>query len=126
MDVLCTVILVAAGIAHLLPAAGLAGAQRLRKLYAIEITEPATLLLMRHRALQFGSLALFLLLAAFWPPWRMPAALVGLLSTVGYCVLGRLPGRLNPALCRVWWIDLWLSAGLALVLLHETRMLPMD
>jgi len=57
--------LLIAAVFHLLPLAGVLGAERLAALYGVRIADPALLLLMRHRALLFGVLGLLMLCAAF-------------------------------------------------------------
>jgi hypothetical protein len=111
------IVLALAGIVHLLPAVGVTGRQRLRGLYGVELDDPAVLLLMRHRAVMFAAIGLLMLIAAFVPVWRLPAATVGLLSTAGYCLLAGRPGAWSAPLRRLWWIDLPLAAALAVVVI---------
>ncbi|WP_211163693.1 hypothetical protein [Azoarcus taiwanensis] len=47
------------GIIHLLPLAGVLGADRLASLYGIAFDEPKTVIPMRHRAVLFGLLGDF-------------------------------------------------------------------
>ncbi|TJY59864.1 phosphopantetheine adenylyltransferase [Sinimarinibacterium sp. CAU 1509] len=115
MDHFAGIVLVLAGFVHLLPAVGVAGRERLRSLYGVELDDPAVLLLMRHRAAMFAAIGLLMLIAALVPSWRLPASLVGLISTAGYCLLAGAPGAWTAPLRRLWWIDLPLAAGLAVV-----------
>jgi len=112
MDAFATTVLVLAGIVHLLPAIGVAGRERLRVLYGVELDDPAVLLLMRHRAVMFAAIGLLMLIAVFVPPWQLPASLAGLISTAGYCLLAGWPGGWPLPLRRLWWIDLPLAAAL--------------
>ncbi len=64
--------LIVVGIIHLLPASGVLGAERLTSLYGVSLGEPGLVLLMRHRAILFALLGLFLVLAAFKPSLQEP------------------------------------------------------
>ena len=61
-----------AAMRHLVTAAllvvGVLGAERLNQLYGIDASEPNLAVLMRHRAVLFGLLGGFFVLAAFKPP----------------------------------------------------------
>jgi len=59
--------LVIAGIVHLLPLSGVLGSSQLAALYGLTIDEPNLLILMRHRAVLFGLIGAFLLLAVWRP-----------------------------------------------------------
>jgi len=75
--------LVVAGIIHLLPLSGVLGSGQLGLLYGVALGEPNLVLLLRHRAVLFGLLGAFLLLAAFMPalqPLAFAAAFVSVLS----------------------------------------------
>ncbi len=118
MNHYAAIVLALAGIVHLLPAVGIAGRERLHALYGVELDDPAVLLLMRHRAVMFAAIGLLMLIAAIVPAWRLPAAAVGLLSTAGYCLLAGRPGGWSVPLRRLWWIDLPLAVGLAVVVVE--------
>ncbi|MFN6169665.1 MAG: phosphopantetheine adenylyltransferase, partial [Burkholderiales bacterium] len=62
---LVSAMLVVVAIIHLVPLSGLLGTERLAVLYGIQIEEPNLAILMRHRAVLFGLLGVFLLYAAF-------------------------------------------------------------
>ena len=57
--------LIVVGIIHLLPLTGVAGPGRLQALYGVAITDPDLVVLMRHRAVLFGILGAYCVLAAF-------------------------------------------------------------
>jgi hypothetical protein len=114
-------VLVAAGLVHLLPAAGLLGARALDRLYGTAIDDPDLLLMLRHRALLFGLLGAGLLAAVALPSLRTPLLIAGLVSTAGFCLLAWPFDHVGPALRRVALIDLPLVPALALALYLQLR-----
>jgi hypothetical protein len=126
--------LLVAAVFHLLPLAGVLGAERLAALYGVRIADPALLLLMRHRALLFGVLGLLMLCAAFADgmPWTVrtngPApsglhaghlqlgALVAALVSTGGFVLLAWSVSFDAPLQRVMRIDMVLFVMLACAL----------
>jgi hypothetical protein len=97
--------LLLAGLVHLLPASGVLGGERLVQLYGPAAADPALQLLLRHRALLFGLLALLCLAAIGQPTWRMSALCLATGSVAGYLLLAGPPAELVPALRRVFWVD---------------------
>ena len=74
--------LIVVGVIHLLPLSGVLGGAQLFSLYGVPVDDPNLEILMRHRAVLFGLLGVFLVYAAFkpslgrsaattprWPPW---------------------------------------------------------
>lgn len=113
--------LLLAGVINLLPLIGVLGAERLQNLYGMGFDDPSLRILMRHRALLFGMLGGALLIAAFIPAWRLPMALVGLASMLGFIALAALEGGGNAAIRRVVIADVIASVLLALALLWARR-----
>lgn len=109
-----SVLLIFAGIIHLLPLSGVLGAERLAALYGMTVDDPNLLILMRSRAVLFGLLGALLLYAAFHQPLQPIALLGGLISVVSFLILARLSSGYNEALQRVVIAD-W--AALACLLL---------
>ena len=109
--------LLLAGLINALPLMGVLGAERLQALYAMSFEDPSLRILMRHRALLFGLLGGAMIAAAFIPHWRMPMAVAGLLSMVGFIVLAQLEGGGNAAIRRVVVADVFASLPLAAALL---------
>lgn len=93
--------LLVAAIIHLLPLAGVLGAGRLSALYGIAIQEPNLVLLMRHRAVLFGLLGVFLAIAAFRPAWRDMAFVAGFVSVVSFLALAWFGADYNASVGRV-------------------------
>ncbi|MCE2969135.1 MAG: phosphopantetheine adenylyltransferase [Burkholderiales bacterium] len=114
-------LLIVAGLIHLLPLPGLAGAAQLSRLYGVVVDDPNLAVLLRHRALLFGLLGLLLIAAAFKTEWRNLAYAAGLASTIGFLVVAATSGAYNAAIGRVvaadvvaivclllaWIVDRW-------------------
>lgn len=114
MKYVVVVSLVFVGIIHLLPLSGALGTSRLAHLYGIAIEDPNLALLMRHRAVLFGLLGVFLIYAAFCPPMQVPGFIAGLVSVVAFLLLAWSTGHLNAPLGRVVIVDV--VAVVALIL----------
>lgn len=114
MRFIAGLLLAVVGVIHLLPLAGVLGAERLADLYAVELADPNLVVLMRHRAVLFGLLGVFLLLAAFRPDWRGPAFVAGGVSVVSFLWLAHDASPVNAALERVVLAD-WIALGCLLL-----------
>lgn len=120
---LIAALLILAGIIHLLPLAGVLGAERLAALYGLSFQETNLLLLMRSRAMLFGLLGALLVYAALRPALQPIALFGGLVSVLSFlCLAWSSPGY-NAALGRVVIAD-WLALAallLALALYFSVR-----
>ena len=105
-------LLVVACIIHLLPVSGILGAERLSVLYGVSFSEPNIEILMRHRAILFGLLGLFLIYAAFQPSLRAMAIVAGLVSTVSFIAIAWSSGGYNAAIGKVVIADIVAVAAL--------------
>jgi len=92
--------LVVVAVIHLMPLSGVLGAERLATLYGLDFGEPGLALLMRHRAVLFGLLGVFLLVAAFRPEWQALALVAGFVSVVSFLYLAW-GGTHNAQVARV-------------------------
>ena len=92
-------------IIHLLPLSGVLGAERLAALYGLSFNEPNLAILMRHRAVFFGLLGLFLLFAAFRPSLQTLAFIAGFISVVSFLWLAWSVGGYNAQIARVFMAD---------------------
>ena len=104
--------LVVAAVIHLLPVPGILGPDWLARLYGVAIADPDMTIMMRHRALLFGVLGLFMLAAAAKPEWQAPAAVAGLVSAAGFILLAWQVGGYSPAIARVVTADIVAVAAL--------------
>jgi len=98
--------LLVVGIIHLLPLTGALGAERLVTLYGLRFDEPNVAILMRHRAVLFGLLGLFLTYAAFKPAFQTAALVAGFVSVLSFLYLAWSVGNYNPQVARVFAIDI--------------------
>jgi len=96
-----TALLVVTGVLHLLPLVGVLSSERVGGLYGISVQEPNLEILMRHRAVLFGLLGAFLILAGFDPSWQPAGLVAGFVSVTSFLVLARSVGGCNAALRRV-------------------------
>jgi hypothetical protein len=101
-----TASLIVAAIIHLLPLPGVLGSTRLAALYGLDFTEPNLAILMRHRAVLFGLLGVFLLYAAFKPALQPLALAAGLVSVVSFLALAWLSDGYNSQVGRVVIADI--------------------
>jgi hypothetical protein len=117
-----TACLLVAALIHLLPVAGVAGAERLQALYGVALDDPNLVLLMRHRAVLFGIVGVLLATAAFVPSLRSVALIVGGASAVAFLVLAWMSPPLNAAVGRVVTADVVAVGALALAaVIHWLR-----
>lgn len=98
--------LVVAAVIHILPLSGVLGSDRLASLYGVSFADPNLEILMRHRAVLFGILGFFLLVAAFRPSLQTVAFVVGFISVVSFLLLTWSVGGYNAKIARVFWADI--------------------
>lgn len=113
MNALVALGLVVAGIIHLLPVAGIAGADVLSRLYGIRPDNADLVIMLRHRALLFGLLGAFLVAAAFRAEWQGLAILAGFLSAAGFVAIAWQTGNYSKALARIVMADIVALVALA-------------
>ena len=106
MRYVVSTMLVIVGVIHLLPLSGVLGAERLSALYGISVAEPNLALLLRHRAVLFGMLGVFLVLSAFRPNLQRIAFVGGLISVLSFLLLAWPVGSFNAEVSRVFYVDL--------------------
>ena len=107
------------GLIHILPLAGMLGRPLLERAYGINLGEGHDLtILMQHRALLFGLLAVACFAAVVNPSLRWPVGIGALISMLGFVLIAALQPHGLP-IAKVMWIDV--GAGLLLsfgLLLH--------
>ena len=106
--------LVFVGLIHLLPLSGVVGAERLGSLYGVSFGEPNIQILMRHRAVLFGLLGVFMMFAAFRLTFRTVAFIAGFISVGSFLWLAWSVGGYNAEVSRVFAVDI---AGLACLII---------
>lgn len=106
MRYLVPAMLVVVGIIHLLALSGVLGSERLVALYGLTFNEPNLAILMRHRAVLFGLLGLFLVFAAFQPPFQTVAFIAGFVSVGSFLGLAWSVGGYNAQVGRVFVADI--------------------
>ncbi|PZO08053.1 MAG: phosphopantetheine adenylyltransferase [Lysobacteraceae bacterium] len=98
---LVSAMLLVAGVIHLLPLSGVLGGERLASLYGLSFGDSNLNILMRHRAVLFGLLGLFLCFAAFRPQLQNVAFIAGFVSVTSFLWLAWLVGGYNAQLANV-------------------------
>ena len=114
MRYVVSIALILVGILHLAPLVGVLGPERLAALYGITVDEPSLEILMRHRAVLFGILGVFLVLAAFIPKMQATAMAAGFVSLVSFLLLAWSTGSYNANVGKVVTADI---AGLVVLCL---------
>ena len=97
--------LVVVGLIHVLPLSGVLGTEQLASLYGQNFSETNLQILMRHRAVLFGLLGVFMIFAAFRPSFRTVAFIGGSVSVVSFLWLALSGGSYNNHIARVVTID---------------------
>lgn len=100
-----TFCLIVVGLINLVPVIGVISAQNLESAYSVAIAGTNLEILMRHRALLFGILGVFILYAAFNPLYQLAAMIMGGASMVGFALLVIGVGDYNEAIGRVLLFD---------------------
>lgn len=125
MRYLISVMLIVAGIIHLLPVSGVLGGAQLASLYGLPFNEPNLAILMRHRAVLFGLLGMFLVVAAFRRNWQAAAFGAGFISVLSFLAFAWTADSYNAQIGRVVTADLiallCLVIGLACYVCRSSR-----
>jgi hypothetical protein len=106
MKKIISALLFIVGVIHLLPLAGVIGPEKLSALYGIQVDEPNLSILMRHRAVLFGLLGLFICYAGFRPTMQFLALLGGFISVGSFLWLAWGTGGYNALIGRVVVADI--------------------
>jgi hypothetical protein len=106
MQIVVSASLAIAAVIHLLPLAGVVSAKALAHLYGLPFEESNLQILMRHRAVLFGLLGVFLMIAAFTPRLQTLAFAAGLVSAGSFLWIAFAVGGYNALLQRVVVADI--------------------
>ena len=106
MNRLVSLALLLVALIHLLPLSGVLGSERLSAQYGISFDEPNIEILMRHRAVLFGLLGVFLLYAAFHKRLHLTALAVGAVSVMSFLTIAKSVGGYNSEIARVFVVDM--------------------
>ena len=101
-----TGLMLVVAVIHLLPISGFFGVEQLASLYEIEITDGNLEILMRHRAMLFGILGVFLAYAAFKPSIQPIAFFAAFISVASFFFLSFSIGEFNDAIRKVIIVDI--------------------
>lgn len=101
MRYVVSAMLIVVGVIHLMPLSGALGSERLAALYGLSFDQPDLAILMRHRAILFGLLGAFLLLAAFRTELQTIALVAGFVSVASFLYIAWSTGNNNAQLGRV-------------------------
>ena len=113
MKLLRSILIAIAGVIHLLPLVGVVGGAQLARMYGVIVSDPSLLILLQHRAVLFGLLGAFLVIAAFVKSWQPPAIAAGLVSAVSFLGITWWVGDFNTEIHRVVTADIIAIACLA-------------
>jgi hypothetical protein len=105
-DRLVAALLLLVGLIHWLPVSAVLGGEWLVRLYGIQPETPDLAILLRHRAVLFALVGGVLVAAAFHPPWRELALLMGLASVLSFLLIARLEGGGSAPIQRVVRVDI--------------------
>jgi hypothetical protein len=114
MKILVSTILFLVSIIHLLPVVGVLGSDSLSRLYGVSIQDSNTEILLRHRAVLFAIIGIFLLLSVFKREFQPLAIAIGLISVVSFLLLTWSSNGLTSEISRVVMID-WAALFLLIV-----------
>ncbi len=103
---LVSAMLLVVAVIHLLPVTGVLGKAQLATLYGLSFDEPNLAILMRHRAVLFGLLSVFMGWAAFRPAYQSAAFLAGFVSVLSFLWLAVAVGGYNAQVGRVFTADI--------------------
>ena len=100
-----TTMLIVVAIIHLLPVSGVISAERLAALYGVSFDEPNIEILVRHRAVLFGMLGVFIFYSAFQPKLFLPALIAAAVSVISFLFIAWSVGEYNNEVGRVFMAD---------------------
>lgn len=121
MKMVCTVLLVGAGLLNIYPMVGVISADQLTGLYGGNFESPDIQTLMRHRAVMLGLVGGLMLFAAFRSSLQLLAATVGLASMSSFAILAYSIDGIGPEIIKVALADIVGTVAVAIVLIILVR-----
>ena len=121
MKKLCSVLLLGVGLLNVYPLIGVVSVEQLARLYGLGIESPDLVILMRHRAVLFGLLGGFLILAVFRPALRITASVAGLVSMSSFILLAIFSDDTGPAINKIVTADLIGCVAISVVLIVSVK-----
>ena len=97
--------LIIVAVIHLLPLSGVFGPDHLSTLYGLNFEENNIEILMRHRAILFGLLGVFLLYAALNSRLHVYGMVAGAVSVLSFLLIAWSVGDYNAKVSRVFLAD---------------------
>ena len=113
MQHLATALFLVAAAINLAPAAGAVAPERMAALYGLALDDPNLEILMRHRAVLFGIVGGFMVVAALHHPFRAAAYVAGFASMLSFLLVAWDVGGYSEQIRRVAIVDLVGIASLA-------------
>jgi hypothetical protein len=113
MRYLSIVLFLVAAAINLAPAVGAVSPERMAALYGLPLDDPNFEILMRHRAVLFGIVGAFLVVAAFHHPFRAAGYIAGFASMFSFLLITWLVGDYSERIRRIALVDLVGIASLA-------------
>ncbi len=101
-----TGLIVIAGLINFVPVIGVLSGARIEGLYGIELRDPTLEILLRHRAVLFGLLGGFMIIAAFKPNWHRAAIAAGLIAMLSFMGLFYLGSDQPSSLMSIVYADI--------------------
>ena len=121
MKTLSTAILIAVGLLNLYPLIGVLSADQITQLYGLSLETPDHVILMRHRAVLFGLLGVFIIYSAVEESLRLLACVAGLVSMISFVLLAYASGDYGDELQTVIVADIAGSIVLAVVFIQQLK-----
>lgn len=112
-----------AGVINFLPVVGVVSSARIESLYGIELADPALEVLLRHRAVLFGLVGGFMIVAAFKKSLHAMAIVGGLIAMLSFMGLYYFASDQPQSLLSIVYADIAgvisLSVALALKMIDR-------
>lgn len=121
MKKLVTSALLIAGAINLYPVIGVISVDQLVKLYGVPLENTDLIILMRHRAVLFGLLGVFIVYSAFRSSIQAIACIAGLVSMISFIVIAYASGQFGDMLNKIIVADIVGSIALVAVLIIRSN-----